>query len=147
MHHVNFFWVNLRTAYKEQCISVTISSLTKILFYIREYKKICAHNYSRTAVYFERFSVVLGHSPKACCPKHLIVEKGRFLSKWASNLVLGVFSISEVNRIKDDTVSIRYIPINFDRKFNRKKCHNSLFFRNQTQRTKDMLKTLCVCIN
>ena len=27
--------------------------------------KIYAHIYSRTAVYFERFSVVLGHSPKA----------------------------------------------------------------------------------
>ena len=23
MHHVNYFWVNLGTAYMEQCISVT----------------------------------------------------------------------------------------------------------------------------
>ena len=32
---------------------------------IQENKKTCAHNYSRTAVYFERVSAVLGHFPKA----------------------------------------------------------------------------------
>ena len=35
------------------------SSLTRIVLYnIRDNKKICAHNYSDTAVYFERFCVV-----------------------------------------------------------------------------------------
>ena len=38
---------------------------------MQEYKKICAHNYSRTAVYFEMLSVVLEHSPKASYAKHL----------------------------------------------------------------------------
>ena len=57
-------------------------SLTGIpLLNIRESKKIYAYNYLRTAVYFQRFSVVLGHSPKAFCAKPLLVTKTSFFSK------------------------------------------------------------------
>ena len=45
--------------------------------------------------------------------------------------------ISETNKIKNNTVSIRYIAINFGREFNTKKTnwnHNVLFLRYQTQR-------------
>ena len=35
----------------------------------------------------------------------------------------------------------------FDRKCNRKKSHNSLFLMDQTQRTRNILKALHVCIN
>ena len=48
---------------------------------MREYKKICAHNHSCTTVYFERFSVVLGHFIKASCAKNLLVTKASFLRK------------------------------------------------------------------
>ena len=44
-------------------------------------KQICAHNYSRTAMYFERFSVALGNFLKALCAKHLLVTKASFLRK------------------------------------------------------------------
>ena len=67
-----------------QCIWVTKDNFshTRItLWNIRDNKKIFAHNYSRTAVYFERFSVVLGHFPKAFCAKHLLVTKESFLRK------------------------------------------------------------------
>ena len=58
------------------------NSLTKIdLQNIRDNKKICAHNYSRTTGYFERFPVVLGHFLKASCAKHLLVTKASFLRK------------------------------------------------------------------
>ena len=53
--------------------SITMISLKNILE-----QKICVDNYSRTAVYFERFSVVLGHSPKASSAKHLLVKKACF---------------------------------------------------------------------
>ena len=64
----------------------------------------------RTVVYFERFSVVLGHFQR-----HLV------LRKWASTLTLGIFSISETNRIKGNKVFVRCISINCERTFNRKK--------------------------
>ena len=63
MHHVNYFSVNLGSAHMKQCIPVTdiASSLTRIeLQNIRDNKKICAHNYSRTAAYFERVFFVIG---------------------------------------------------------------------------------------
>ena len=81
----------------------------------------CAHNYSCTAVCFERFSVVFEHSAKASCAKHLLVIKASFLRKPVSPFALRIFRISEINRIKDNTVSIQYISTNFDGKFNRKK--------------------------
>ena len=46
----------------------------------KDSKQICAHNYSHTTVYFERFSIVLGHFPKAPCAKHLFVTKANFLT-------------------------------------------------------------------
>ena len=77
------------------------SSLTRIVLYnIRDNKKICAHNYSDTAVFVLS---VLGHFPKTSCVKHVLVKKGSFLRKWASTFVLGIFSISETNTIKDGT--------------------------------------------
>ena len=48
--------------------------------------------------------------------------------------------------MKDNTVSISYISINFDKKIN-KKNHYSFFLRNQTQRTRNILKTFHVFIN
>ena len=63
-------------------------------------------------MYFERVSVVLGYSPKASCAKHLLVTKASFVRIQASTWALGIFNVSETNRIKDNTV-------NFDRKFNR----------------------------
>ena len=124
------------------------SSLTRIaLQNIQDNKKICAHNYSHTAVCFQRFSVVLGHFPKASCAKHVLVTKASFFRKLASTLAFGIFNISETNRVKDMAVSIQYISINFDIKFHRKKKHNSLFLRDQTQRTRTILKALYVCIN
>ena len=106
----------------------TYNPFTRIALYnIRKNKQICAHMmhtaayYSLTAAYFERFSFVLA--------KHFLVTKASFLRKWASTLALGIFSISEFNRIRDKAVSIRYISVNFDRKFNRKKSHNSRFLR------------------
>ena len=90
-------------------------------------KKICAHNYSRTAMYFQKFSVVFGHFPKASCGKHFLVTKASFLRKLASNSVFGIISISETNKIKDNTVSIRYISINFGRKIKSKKVIIYLF--------------------
>ena len=95
---------------------------------------------SCNAVNFERFSVVLGHFSKASRVKHLLVTKLSFLRKWASTLIFGIFNTSETKRIKDNTASIRYISINFDRRFNRKKGHNSLFLREQTQKTRNILK-------
>ena len=43
MHHVNYFIVNLGTAYMEQCISVTdiAHSLTGIVFCIYEIGNLC----------------------------------------------------------------------------------------------------------
>ena len=123
------------------------NSLTRLVLWSIRENKIYAHICSRTAVYFERFSVVLGYSPKASCTEHLLVTKANFLRKCALNLSLGIFSISETNRIKDNTVSTWYVSLNFDRKFNRKKSHNSLFFRYKTQRTRNVLKALQACIN
>ena len=92
------------------------SSLTySSLFCIYEIRKF-VHNYSRTAGYFERFSVVLGHFLKAPCAKHFLVAIASFLRKWASTLALG--------------------------KKTEKKNHNSLFLRDQTQSTRNILKTL-----
>ena len=62
------------------------SSLIRIVLQnIREYKKICVHNYPRTAVYFERFSVVFEHSPKASCAKHFWLQK-QFFKKMSLNV-------------------------------------------------------------
>ena len=99
------------------------------------------------AVCFERFSLVLGHFPKASCTKYLLVIKSGFLRKLVSTLVYGIFNISETNRIKDNTVSLRYISINFDRKFNRKKSHDLLFHRDQTRKTRNTLTAPHVCFN
>ena len=109
--------------------------------------KFCMDNYSSPIVYFERISVVLGHFPKISCVRHLSVTKTSFLRKWASTLALGIVSISETNRIKGNTESIRYISINFVKRFSRKKNHNLLFLRDQTQKTKNILKVLHICIN
>ena len=62
------------------------------------------------------------------------------------------FQKSQKLRFKDNAVSIRYISINFDRKFNQKKKkkrknHNSLFLRDQMQRTGNMLEALQFCFN
>ena len=114
----------------------TYDPFTRIALYnICKNKQIFAHMmhtaayYSRTAAYFERFSFVLEHFLKASCAKHFLVTKASFLRKWASTLALGIFSISEFNRIRDKAVSIRYISVNFDRKFNRKKSNNSRFLK------------------
>ena len=82
---------------------------------------------SHTAVYFERLSFVLGHFLRSSCAKHMLVAKSNFLKKRPSTLALGTFSISETNRIKDNTVYIRYISINLDKKFNRKKSKVNIF--------------------
>ena len=55
------------------------SSLARIALNIQDSKEICTHNYSRTAVYVKRFSVVLRHFQKASCAKHLLVTKASFL--------------------------------------------------------------------
>ena len=121
------------------------SSLTRIASQIiLENKKNSAHNYRRTAAKY--FFVVLRHSPKASCAKHWLVTKRNFFKKWASTLALGIFSISETNRFKDSTVSIRYISIIFDRKFNTKKPY-SLFLSNQTQKMRNTSKAFHVWIN
>ena len=62
---------------------------------MQENKKICAHNYSRTTVYFKKFSVVLENFLKVYCAKHLLVTTASFLSNYASTLALGIFSVSE----------------------------------------------------
>ena len=119
MHHANYFWVNLSTAYMEQCISVTdIAHLLGQLCEIHEIIRKFVHITIRVLLCI--FSTVLRHFPKASCAKHLLVTKTSFLRKWASTLALGIFSISETTIIKDSTVSIRYISIDFDRKINRK---------------------------
>ena len=119
---------NLFLGWLRDCLGGTMhfgkrySSLTRIaLLNIRENKQICTYNYSSTIVYFERFYVVLGHFSKASCAKYLLVTKAGFLRKWASTLALGTFSISETERIKDKTLSTRYIIVGFGREFNRKK--------------------------
>ena len=73
------------------------------------------------AVYFERCYIVNEHFRKPPCAKYLLVTRASFLRKWTSTLALGVFSISKTNKIKNNTVSTRYISRHFDRKFNRKK--------------------------
>ena len=72
-------------------------------------------------VYFERFSVVLRHFPKAFCAKPLLVTKSSFLRKCASTLVFGFFNISKTNRINDDTQYPCGTYVNFDIQFKRKK--------------------------
>ena len=72
---------------------------------IRGTKNICTHNYSRTAVYIEKFPVVLEHFPKTACAKHLLVTTAIFLTKCVSTLAHGIVSISEINRTNDNTVS------------------------------------------
>ena len=89
----------------------------------------------RYALYFERFSIVLGHFPKASCAKYLLVAKATFLRKWASTLALRIFSIFDANKIKGNTENLT------------EKCHNSLFLRDQTQITREVSNTFHVCIN
>ena len=87
------------------------SSLTRIVLQnIRDNKKICANNYSDTVLCILKGFVlsVLGHFPKTSCVKHLLVTKASFLRKWSSTLVLGIFSISETNRIKDGTHTVSH---------------------------------------
>ena len=69
------------------------------------------------------------------------------LREWHSALALGIFSISETKRIKHNTVSIQYISINFDRTFNSKKSHNSLFLSDTKLRARKVLKELLPYIN
>ena len=117
------------------------SSLTRIVLQnIRDNKKICANNYSDTAVYFERFCVVCPWTffENILC-QTFVGYKSKFLKKM-------VFSASQ-KPTESRTVPIRYISINFDRKFNRKGSHNSLFLTDQTQRIRNILKVLHVCIN
>ena len=88
----------------------------------------------------------VGYFLKAPCAKHLLVIKSSFLRKWSSTLVFGISSISKTNRTMDNTVSI--VSINCGRKCNRKKKHNSLYFlRDQTQRSRNILKALHGCSN
>ena len=87
-----------------------------------------------------------------CCPwtfSKVVPNIASLLREWHSTLALGIFSISETNRIKHNTVSIRYIykSINFDRTFNSKKSHNSLFLRDTTLRARKVLKELPPYIN
>ena len=70
-------------------------------------------------MYFERFSVVLRLSSKASSTK-LFGYRSKFLKEMSLNFGPWNLSISEMKRMKDSTVSILYISINFDRKFNRK---------------------------
>ena len=65
-----------------------------------------------------------------CCPwtffegilcETFVGYKSKFLKKMSLNFDPWDFQVSETNRMKDNKVSIRYISINFDRKFNRKK--------------------------
>ena len=54
----------------------------------------------------------------------------------------GIFSISETNnRIKDITVSIRYISINFDRKSNNKESQFTLYSRPNAENEKNIKGT------
>ena len=54
----------------------------------------------------------------------------------------GIFSISETNnRIKDITVSIRYISINFDRKSNNKESQFTLSSRPNAENEKNIKVT------
>ena len=54
----------------------------------------------------------------------------------------GIFSISETNnRIKDITVSIRYISINFDRKSNNKESQFTLSSRPNAENEKNIKGT------
>ena len=54
----------------------------------------------------------------------------------------GIFSISETNnRIKDITVSIRYISINFDRKSNNKESQLTLSSRPNAENEKNIKGT------
>ena len=91
-----------------------------------------------------------------CCPwtfsegilcQTFVGYKSKFLTKMNLNFNLWNFNISETYGIKNNTVSIRYVSINFYRKFDRKKNLNSLFLKDQTQRTRNMLKALHGCIN
>ena len=57
-------------------------------------------------------------------------------------MVHGIFSISETNnRIKDITVSIRYISINFDRKSNNKESQFTLSSRPNAENEKNIKGT------
>ena len=114
---------------------------------MRKFVHITMFYESCNAAYFQRFSVVLGHFPKASCAKHLLVTKSSFLRKWASTLVLGIFNIPQTNRIKDNTVTFRYIFINFDRKFNRKKPIIYFFLGTKRREPRNILKALHVSIN
>ena len=85
-----------------------------------------------------------------CCPwtfSKVVPNIVSLLREWHSALALGIFSISETKRIKHNTVSIQYISINFDRTFNSKKSHNSLFLRDTTLRARKVLKELPPYIN
>ena len=76
MYYVNYFWVNLGTACMGQCILVTdITHLLGELWRLYEKREMCAHNYSCSAVYFERFSIVLWHFPMASSARDLLVLK------------------------------------------------------------------------
>ena len=72
-------------------------------------------------MYFERFSAVLERFPKTSFVKHFLITKASFLRKRTLTLTIGIFSISETNKIRDNMISIRHISINFDRKCNGKK--------------------------
>ena len=88
--------------------SFTYSSL----FCIYEIRKF-VHSYSRTAVYFERFSAVFFSEGTLC--QTFFGYKSRFLKK---------------------------LSLNFSPWKKTKKSHNSLFLRDQTQSTRNILKTL-----
>ena len=94
------------------------SSLTRIVLQnIRDDKKICAHNYSDTVVYFERFCVVCPWTFSENILCQTFVGYKSFLKFQPSYLE---FSASQ-KPTESRTVPIRYISIIFDRKFNRKK--------------------------
>ena len=52
------------------------------------------------------------------------------------SIKFGIFSVSESNRIKENTVSIRYLSVNFDQKKN----HNSHFLMDQTKKGENAIQ-------
>ena len=97
-------------------------------------------------VYFERFSFAIGHSPKAYCAKNLLVTKASFLEYEPQLWPLEFSASQKLTQSRTARYPYGNLPLNFDRKFNRKKSHNSLFLRDQTQRMRNILKALHVCI-
>ena len=91
-------------------------------------------------------SVFLGQFMKASYAKHLLLTKRSLLKKWTSILILGIFSIVETNKIKGEH-GIRTVHIYILTEIVTEKSCNSLFQKDQTKRTRNILKALHVCNN